>query len=228
MNQGESVKPLKCLVFDAYGTLFDVHSIVTALDRRFPGQGAAVSEAWRTRQLEYTWLRSMMDRYEDFWKVTESALIATCNALKLPLGAEVRAELMEAYLCLKPFPDVKQALSSLSGTPLAILSNGNPKMLEKVVKSAGLDGALSHVISVDEVKTYKPSPAAYRLAAKKMGVEAGSIGFVSSNFFDVAGAKVFGFRSHWLNRSDARAEELGATPDATLQSISDLANLIKP
>ena len=100
-------------------------------------------------------------------------------------------------------------------------------MLEKVVKNAGLE-ALSHVISVDEVKTYKPSPAAYRLAAKKMGVEAGSIGFVSSNFFDVAGAKAFGFRSHWLNRSGAPGEELGATPDATLQSISDLANLIKP
>jgi 2-haloacid dehalogenase len=126
------VKPVKCLVFDAYGTLFDVHSIVTALERRFPGQRAAVSEAWRTRQLEYTRLRSMMDRYEDFWKVTESALIATCNALKLPLSAEVRAELMKAYLCLNPFPNVKQALRALSGKPLAILSNGNPKMLEKV------------------------------------------------------------------------------------------------
>jgi 2-haloacid dehalogenase len=102
MNRGESVKPVKWLVFDAYGTLFDVHSIVTALDRKSPGQGAAVSEAWRTRQLEYTWLRSMMDRYEDFWKVTESALLATCTALKLPLSAEVRAELMKAYLWLSP------------------------------------------------------------------------------------------------------------------------------
>ena len=92
------VKSVKCLVFDAYGTLFDVHSIVTALERRFPGQGVAVSKAWRTRQLEYTWLRSLMDRYEDFWQVTESALIAACNALKLPLGEEARAELMEAYL----------------------------------------------------------------------------------------------------------------------------------
>jgi 2-haloacid dehalogenase len=141
------VKPVKCLVFDAYGTLFDVHSIVTALDRRFPGQGAAVSEAWHTRQLESTWLRSMMDRYEDFWKFTKSALIATCNALKLPLGAEVRAELMKAYLCLNPFPDVKQALSALPGTPLAILSNGSPKMLEKAADFRRINGRGNKVAS---------------------------------------------------------------------------------
>jgi 2-haloacid dehalogenase len=222
------VKSVKCLVFDAYGTLFDIHSIVTALDRRFPGQGAEVSKAWRTRQLEYTWLRSLMDRYEDFWKVTESALIATCNAMKLPLAVDARTELMEAYLRLNPFPEVKQALSALSGTPLAILSNGNPKMLDNVVKNAGLDGTFSHVISVDDVKMYKPSAAAYQLAVKKMGVEARSIGFVSSNFFDVAGARAFGFRSHWVNRSGTPAEELGVNPDGTWRSLSDLVELVNP
>ena len=132
------VKSVKCLVFEAYGTLFDVHSIVTALDRRFPGQGAEVSKAWRTKQLEYTWLRSLMDRYQDFWKVTESALIATCNAVKLPLDVDARTEVMEAYLRLNPFPEVKQALSTLSAMPLAILSNGNSKMLEKVVTRRGI------------------------------------------------------------------------------------------
>ena len=219
---------LKCLVFDAYGTVFDVHSIVTALDRRFPGQGSEVSKAWRTRQLEYTWLRSLMDRYENFWKVTESALVATCNAMKLPLEGSTRAQLMEAYLSLKPFPEVKQTLSALSEIPKAILSNGNPKMLEDVVKNAGLEGAFSHLISVDEVKTYKPDARAYQLAVKKMGVSADSIGFVSSNFFDVAGAKVFGFRSHWVNRSGAPGDELGVTPDAIFKSLSDLIGLINP
>ena len=222
------MKSLKCLVFDAYGTVFDVHSIVTALDRRFPGQGPEVSQAWRTRQLEYSWLRSLMDRYEDFWKVAESALVATCNAMKLPLEANTRAQLMQAYLSLKPFPEVKQTLSALSKIPKAILSNGNPQMLGDVVKNAGLEGAFSQLLSVDDVKIYKPSPAAYQLAVKKMGCNAESIGFVSSNFFDVAGAKVFGFRSHWVNRSGAPGEELGVTPDASLKSLSDLIGLINP
>lgn len=221
------MKPLKCLVFDAYGTVLDVHSIVTALDRRFPGKGVEVSKAWRTRQLEYTWLRSLMDRYEDFWKVTESALVATCHAMNLPLEAKARAQLMEAYLSLKPFPEVKQTLSALSKIPKAILSNGNPRMLEDVVKNAGLEGAFSQLISIEEAKIYKPSAAAYQLAVKKMGADAESIGFVSSNFFDVAGAKVFGFRSHWVNRSGAPGDELGVTPDAVLKSLSDLIGLVK-
>lgn len=220
------VKSLKSLVFDAYGTVFDVHSIVTALDRIYPGQGAEVSQAWRTRQLEYTWLRSLMGRYEDFWKVTESALVATCKAMTLRLDARTRAELMKGYLSLKPFPEVKKTLSALSEIPKAILSNGNPKMLEDVVKNAGLEGAFSQLISVDEVKIYKPSSAAYQLAVKKMGCNTESIGFVSSNYFDVAGAKVFGFRTYWVNRSGAPGEELGVTPDAILKSLSDLVGLV--
>lgn len=221
------VKSLKCLVFDAYGTVFDVHSIATALDGIFPGQGAEVSKAWRTRQLEYTWLRSLMNRYEDFSKITECALVATCNAMNLPLETSTRGQLMEAYLSLSLFPEVKQTLSAIANIPKAILSNGNPKMLEDVVKNAGLEGEFSHLISVDEVQTYKPSAAAYQLAVKKMGANAESIGFVSSNFFDVAGAKVFGFRSHWVNRSGATRDELGVTPDAILNSLSDLIELVK-
>jgi 2-haloacid dehalogenase len=216
---------IKALVFDAYGTLFDVHSVTAAVEGKFPGKGAEVSNGWRTRQLEYTWLRSLMNRYEDFWSVTEAALIATCNAMKLPLNAGARGELLEAYLVLSPFPEVKQALRALSGLPLAILSNGSPRMLEQVVKNAGLEGMFSHVISVDELKTYKPSAAAYQLAVRKMGIERGDIGFVSSNFFDVAGAKTFGFRTHWINRSGNTADELGVLPDSTLKSLTDLVGL---
>ncbi len=219
-------KQLKALVFDSFGTLFDVHSVISAVNEKFPGQGPAVSAGWRTRQLEYTWLRSLMGRYEDFWHVTESALVATCNALKLPLDAGTRAELMEVYLRLDPFPEVKQALKALSHLPLAILSNGSPKMLSGVVESAGLQGIFGHIISVDEVKIFKPSPVVYELAVKKLGFEKGNIGFVSSNFWDDAGAKAYGLRTHWINRAGAPPDELGILPDVTLKSLTDLIELV--
>jgi len=218
--------PIKALAFDAFGTLFDVHSVVSAVNEKFPGQGAAVSAGWRTRQLEYTWLRSLMGRYEDFWHVTESALVATCSALKLPLDTATRGQLMEIYLHLDPFPEVKQALKALSHLPLAILSNGSPKMLNAVVESAGLQGIFAHIISIDEVKIFKPSPVVYELAVKRLGVEKGNIGFVSSNFWDDAGAKAFGLRTHWINRAGAPPDELGVLPDVTLKSLTDLVDVV--
>jgi 2-haloacid dehalogenase len=219
-------KPIKALAFDAYGTLFDVHSVISAVNEKFPGQGPAVSAGWRTRQLEYTWLRSLMGRYEDFWHVTESALVATCNAMKLPLDAAARTQLMESYLHLDTFPEVKRALKALSHLPLSILSNGSPKMLHAVVESAGLEGIFTHIISVDEVKIFKPAPVVYELAVKKTGVEKGHIGFVSSNFWDGAGAKAFGLRTHWINRAGVPPDELGITPDVTLKSLTDLIDLV--
>lgn len=219
------MKSIKAFVFDAYGTLFDVHAIVAAAERKFPGRGTELSNRWRAKQLEYSWLRSLMDRYEDFWRVTEAALIAACRAMQLPLDGPARAQLMEGYLHLNPFPEVKKALNALSPKSLAILSNGSPKMLEQVVKNAGLEGMFSHVISVDEVRTYKPNPATYQLAVKKIGVPKDSIGFVSSNFFDIAGAKMFGFRTYWINRPGITPDELGVSPDATLKSLTDLAGL---
>jgi 2-haloacid dehalogenase len=218
----ERVKSAKALVFDAYGTLFDVGSVSETAERLFPRRGLEVSAGWRTKQLEYTWLRSLMNRYEDFWKITEDALIASCNAMKLILDAKDRRELMEAYLKLPLFPEAKRALEGLSGMPLAILSNGNPTMLAKMVRNAGVEGMFRHVISVDEVKTYKPSAAAYELAVRKMGAEKDEIGFVSSNFFDVAGAKVFGFRTYWVNRFGGTADELGVSADRVLSSLNDL------
>jgi 2-haloacid dehalogenase len=219
-------KPIKALAFDAYGTLFDVHSVISAVNEKFPGQGPAVSAGWRTRQLEYTWLRSLMGRYEDFWHVTESALVATCNALKLPLDATVRTQLMESYFHLGTFPEVKQALKALSHLPLSILSNGSPKMLHAVVESADLQGIFTHIISVDEVKIFKPAPVVYELAVKKTGVDKDHIGFVSSNFWDDAGAKAFGLRTHWVNRAGVPPDELGIAPDVTLKSLTDLIDLV--
>ena len=213
---------VKALVFDAYGTLFDVGSLGDAVERIFPGKGAEISSGWRAKQLEYTWLRSLMNRYEDFWRVTEDALVAACQAMKLSLDAKSRRDLMTAYLTLPLFPEAKRALERLSRTPLAILSNGSPKMLEEMVRNAGIDRIFGHVISVDEVKTYKPSAAAYELAVRKMGMEKGEIGFVSSNFFDVAGAKTFGFPTWWVNRSGRPPDELGVSPDGVVRSLSDL------
>jgi 2-haloacid dehalogenase len=220
-------KPVKAFVFDAYGTLFDVRSVITAINQKFPGLGPALSSEWRAKQLEYTWLRSLMNKYEDFWKVTESALVFTCNNMRLPCDATTRAQLMESYLHLDPFPEVRQALKSLSGRPLAILSNGTLKMLQAVVESAGLQGTFAHVISVDEVKTYKPSPAAYQLAVRKLGLDRKDIGFVSSNFWDDAGAKAFGFGTYWVNRSGATRDELSVPPDATLTSLTELADFVE-
>jgi len=218
---------IKALAFDAYGTLFDVHSVISACNQNFPDQGAALSQRWRAKQLEYTWLRSLMGRYEDFWQVTESALVFACKSLSLSCPPGTRAQLMEAYLRLDPYTEVREALKTLSNYPLAILSNGSPRMLHAVVKSAGLEGVFSHVISVDEVKIYKPSPRVYHLASRKMSVSETSIGFVSSNSWDVIGAKAFGFWTCWVNRSAAPGDELGITPDVTVKTLADLVDVLK-
>lgn len=220
-------KGIKALVFDAYGTLFDVHSVIATCNQHFPEQGPALSKAWRAKQLEYTWLRSLMGRYEDFWQVTEAALVFACKTLNLPCPPATRAELMEAYLHLDPYPEVLPSLKALSNYPLAILSNGSPRMLQAAVESAGLRGIFSHVLSVDTVKIYKPSPRVYELASQKMGVAASAIGFVSSNSWDVIGAKAAGLWTCWVNRSGAPEDELGFLPDARANTLADLAGLIK-
>ena len=220
-------KRIKALVFDAYGTLFDVHSVISICNRHFPDQGTALSQAWRAKQLEYTWLRSLMGRYKDFWQVTESALVFACKALHLPCPPDTRAQLMEAYLHLDPFPEVRQALSALSDRSLAILSNGSPRMLRAAVQSAGLKGVFSHVISADEVKTYKPSPRVYQLATRRLHLAASAIGFVSSNSWDVIGAKSFGYWTCWVNRSKAPGDELGFTPDLAANTLTDLVDATK-
>ncbi len=221
-------RAIKALVFDAYGTLFDVHSVISTCDQLFPGQGPALSQTWRGKQLEYTWLRSLMGRYKDFWQVTESALVFACKFLNLPCPPETRARLMEAYLHLDPFPEVRQALRSLSGYPLAILSNGSPRMLRAAVESSGLKGMFPQVISVDAAKIYKPSARVYQLACKKLHVSKGAIGFVSSNCWDILGAKNFGFWTCWVNRSKAPQDELGFAPDGVANTLTDLVEIIKP
>ena len=213
---------LQALAFDAYGTLFDVHSVISTCNEMFPDKGSALSQLWRAKQLEYTWLRSLMGRYEDFWQVTESALIFACRSLDLECPVATRQKLMDAYLHLDPFPEVRQALQSLSRYKLAILSNGSPRMLATVVENASLKSLFADVISVDELKIFKPSPRVYELASRHLNVSQNAIGFVSSNFWDIAGARSFGLWTCWINRNKAPEEELGFRPDAVIGGLGEL------
>jgi 2-haloacid dehalogenase len=208
-------------VFDAYGTLFDVHSVVEA-GRAVTADPLALSMLWRQKQLEYTWLRSLMGRYEDFWMVTEAALRHSVKRLGLTASNADLARLMEAYHALTCFPDVPEALARLTGRPRAILSNGAPRMLAAAVASSRLGALIEHVISVDRVKIYKPAPVVYALGPSTLGVPADELLFVSSNAWDVAGAKTFGYRVAWCNRVGAPEEELGVHADYVVTNLMEL------
>jgi 2-haloacid dehalogenase len=213
----------QALVFDAYGTLYDVHSVIQRCDQFWPGRGPALSQLWRTKQLEYTWQRSLMRRYAPFSQVTREALQYCCEALKLPLAPPQEDALMQQYLALAAYADVPDALASLPGRK-AILSNGSPDMLDPLVKHSGL--AFDAVLSVDAVKVFKPAPEVYQLAVDRLGVAKEAIGFVSSNCWDALGAKSFGFRVYWINRAGAPVDRLGFQPDGLLGSLGDLPEVL--
>ncbi len=215
------MSPVRGYVFDAYGTLFDVHSVVEA-GREITPDPVALSTMWRQKQLEYTWLRALMGRYADFWVVTEAALRYTIRGLGLTATEAQVRRLMEAYLSLACFPEVKAALGRLAGRPRAVLSNGAPSMLAAAVAGSGLTPLLEHVISVDRVKTYKPSPLVYALGPDMLGAPAGELLFVSSNGWDVAGAKAFGYQVAWCNRTGAPEEELGVRPDLVIDALDKI------
>jgi 2-haloacid dehalogenase len=214
-------------VFDAYGTLFDVHSIVRRADQLFPGRGMELSQLWRTRQLEYTWLRSLMARYEDFEAVTRAALRYACRALRLACDEAAEDSLLQAYRELQPYPEVPAALAALGDRPLAILSNGSPGMLDPLIAHAGLTHHFDAVLSVDRLRIYKPHPSVYQLAVDALGVSRERIAFVSSNFWDIAGATAFGFRTYWVNRGQAAADELGFQPYAVLAGVDGLVQALE-
>jgi 2-haloacid dehalogenase len=213
--------PIRGYVFDAYGTLFDVHSVSEAA-RAVTSDPAALSAVWRQKQLEYTWLRSLMGRYEDFWAVTEAALRYALRAQRIAVSEPQIRTLMEAYLRLAPFPEVREGLDRLRSRPCAILSNGAPAMLEAAVRSSGLEHYFAHVLSVDAVKVFKPAPAVYALGPKALAIPAGDLLFVSSNAWDVAGAKACGYRVAWCNRAGAPEEELGLRADHVVTRLDQL------
>jgi 2-haloacid dehalogenase len=207
----------EAFVFDAYGTLYDVHSVVTRCEACWPGQGAALSRLWRAKQLEYTWQRSLMQRYAPFSIVTREALAYACEALGLELSVAQMEGLMSEYLRLSAYPDVRETLENLKAKK-AILSNGSPDMLLPLVGHSGLE--FDAVLSVDELKVYKPAPQVYELAVERLGTK--SIGFVSSNCWDAIGAKSYGFSVYWINRAHAPMDRLGLRPDRVLASLHEI------
>jgi 2-haloacid dehalogenase len=207
---------IKAIVFDAYGTLFDVQAVAAATEAAFPGRGETITQIWRLKQLEYSWLRSLMGHYADFWTVTCDSLDYTLRTLGLTASPELLAEIARAYDALSPYPDTRPALDLLAGRRLAIFSNGSPGMLSRLVGASGLDGVFETVISVDEIGAYKPDPRGYALVERRLGLPASEILFVSSNGFDVAGARANGFRV-------ARIARLSA--DAVRSELADTASL---
>lgn len=223
----ESTSDIKVCVFDAYGTLFDVHSAVGAHRERLGQQADSVSMMWRTKQLEYTWLRSLMQEFADFWQVTGDALDYALDAHNFD-DDDLHGDLMQAYLQLSTYDEVIPVLTALqqAGYKTAVLSNGATAMLEAANRSAGIDRLLDASISVDDVRIFKPDPTVYELATKRFGVEPGQVLFQSSNAWDAAGAAAFGFKVLWVNRFGQRPERLPAKPDYEAKDLNRLLELL--
>ena len=221
--------PVQAIAFDAF-PIFDPRPVFVLVEQLFPGRGAELSNEWRTRQFEYTWLRVAAQHYADFWQVTEDALKFAAARLNLELSRHDRDKLMNAYLELKPWPDVMPALSSLkkSGLRLAFLSNFTLGMLNSNIKSAGLTGLFEHVLSTDQAKTYKPDPRAYQLGMDSLKLRREEILFVAFAGWDAAGAKLFGYPTFWVNRQKLPMEKLEANPDGVGESLTQLVQFITP
>jgi 2-haloacid dehalogenase len=220
---------IQAIAFDAYGTLFDVYSMAELGEKFFPGQGAALAELWRDKQIEYTRLRTMCSMYKPFWEVTQDALVFCCNKLKLDLSIDAQNALMGQYARLKAFPENLGVLQKLraAGLKLSILSNGTPQMLQSAVDAAGMQGLFSHLLSVETVKKFKTAPEAYQLAPDVFGLPAKNILFVSSNGWDACCATWFGYTTFWVNRSNAPLEELGVTPHGQGRTLEDLIDFVE-
>jgi 2-haloacid dehalogenase len=242
--------PIKAVVFDAYGTLYDVHSVAAVTEAAFPGHGDLITQIWRIKQLEYSWLRSLMGRYEDFAIVTRDALAYTVRTLGLTCDAATFSRIIDKYLSLDLYPDALAALGAMKDRKLAILSNGSPAMLEPLVANSGLDRLLDATISVDAAKDFKPRPDTYALIETTLGIAPAEVLFVSSNPWDVCGAKSFGLTVAWIERvspqtmADACAnsdlvtpltmfkairtqmDELGFTPDHRIAALSELPAVV--
>jgi 2-haloacid dehalogenase len=213
-------------VFDAYGTLFDVHAAVRRHSADVGPDAVFFSELWRSKQLEYSWMLSLMGRYRDFWSLTEDAL-DYCFARFPAVDRSMRARLLDAYWSCDCYPEVPELFSQLKlrGAKLAILSNGSPRMLSAAIANAGIGDSLDEVISVDEVKIYKTAPAVYDLVTTKFRAFPEAISFQSSNRWDAAGASAFGFRSVWINRTGMPEEYHDIKPAAVLPTLTGLLTL---
>ncbi len=217
----------KAIAFD-YFVLFNPDSVVPEVERAFPGKGRELTNLWRTRQFEYTWLRSITDRYVDFFAVTEDALVYATNAMKLELTAEDKRRLLDAYLHLTPWPDTLDALRRLkeSGIRVITIANFSPTMLRSNAENAGLIGFFDALVSTDANHTYKPDPRAYRLGMERLHLAKQDILFAAFGGWDAAGAKSFGYPTFWVNRFNQPFEELGIRPDQTSANLDGLLNFV--
>lgn len=221
-----TVSGRQAYVFDAYGTLFDVHAAVRRHATAIGPDAPALSDLWRVKQLEYTWVTSLMGQYRDFRALTEDAL-DFCLARFPGVDKGLRADLLDAYRKLDCFAEVSEVLETLrkTGARIAILSNGTPTMLDEAVAAAGIGHLIDDIFSVDPLKIYKTAPAAYALVTSTYKIAAPDIAFQSSNRWDIAGAKAFGFQCHWINRSGAPNEYDDFAPDKVLSSLSGLVEV---
>ncbi|WP_291863095.1 haloacid dehalogenase type II [Bradyrhizobium sp.] len=242
---------IKAIVFDAYGTLYDIQSVAAVTEAAFPGHGEMITQIWRIKQLEYTWLRSLMRRYEDFSIITRDALAYTLRVLGLRYDEGAIERIMEKYLHLDLYPDADAALAAMKDRKLAILSNGSTAMLTALVANSGLDRVLDATISIDSQKIFKPAPDAYSLIETRLGVAPAEVLFVSSNPWDACGAKAYGLNVAWIERVTPEAmalacarndlvapltmfkairtqmDELGLEPDIRIKALSELPGLLK-
>jgi len=241
---------IKAVVFDAYGTLYDNQSVRAVANDVFPGYGDIIAQVWRQKQLEYTWLRTLMGRYEDLSVVTSDSLKFTLRCLGLNYAPAAFQRILDKYARLDLYPDAKDALVALSGQKLAILSNGNDKTLNALVRNTGLADMLDAIISVESKKVFKPSPGAYTLIEDRLGVSPANVLFVSCNPFDVCGAKSFGLQVAWIQHETPESmtrelakperiapltifkilreqmDELGFVPDHHIRTLSELPELV--
>ncbi|MBR1250340.1 haloacid dehalogenase type II [Bradyrhizobium sp. AUGA SZCCT0169] len=241
---------IKAVVFDAYGTLYDVQSVASVTEQAFPGYGEIITQVWRIKQLEYTWLRSLMRRYEDFSDVTRESLAYTLRCLGLKYDKADFAGIMDKYLHLDLYPDALASLAAMRDKKLAILSNGSPDMLGALVKNSGLDRVLDATISIDANKIFKPSPDAYALIESTLHIPPHEVLFISSNPWDACGAKAFGLNVAWIERVTPEAmalaclesetmppltmfkilrtqmDELGVAPDHRIHGLAELPALV--
>ena len=241
---------IKAVVFDAYGTLYDVQSVADITEEMFPGYGEIITQVWRIKQLEYSWLRSLMRRYEDFSAVTAASLTYTLKCLGLDYDDAAFARVMDKYLHLDLYPDALPALQAMRDRKLAILSNGSPDMLNALVRNSGLAGVLDATISVDAKKAFKPSPEVYKLIESTLNIAPADVLFISSNPWDACGAKSFGLNVAWIERVTPEAmalaclesdmlppltmfkairtqmDELGFQPDYRIHALAELPALV--
>ena len=220
------IENIKVCVFDAYGTLFDVNSAAAKCKEKLGSKWESFANAWRTSQLEYTWLRSLMKKHKNFWEITEDSLDHTMETFKIK--KDLRNELLDLYKKLSPYPEVKECLNELKEKKIkiAILSNGTPDLLKKLVESNNIQNYFDDIFSIESVGIYKPDPRVYEMPIKKYGCNPDNICFMSSNTWDVAGGGVFGYNAVWVNRLNKAFDKLSYKPKFVINNLKELLKII--